>query len=35
MNWRPDHLAPLLYLRAMLESRRWDDLMHACLAQRH
>lgn len=35
MCWRPDHLAPLLYLRAILKSGRWDDLMLAQLNGRH
>ena len=35
MNWRPDHLPSLLYLRALLKSGRWDDFMAGLLAHRH
>lgn len=35
MCWRPEHLTPLLYLRAILKSGRWDDFMHAALAGCH
>jgi hypothetical protein len=33
--WRDDHLEPLLYLRALLNSGRWDELISALLARRH
>ena len=33
--WRPDHLEPLLYLRAIIKSGRWDDAMKAWLDGRH
>jgi len=35
MCWRPDHLEPLLYLRAILKAGRWDDFMAARLEGRH
>jgi hypothetical protein len=35
MCWRPDHLRPLLYLRAILKSGRWDTFMTAWLAGKH
>jgi hypothetical protein len=35
MCWRQDHLAPLLYLRAIMKAGRWDDFMRAQLAGRH
>jgi hypothetical protein len=35
MCWRPDHLEPLLYLRAMLKSGRWDQFFVALLQGRH
>lgn len=33
--WRVDHLEPLLYLRAIEKSGRWDDFMTAWLESTH
>ena len=33
--WRTDHLEPLLYLRAIAKSGRWDDFMRAWLDHAH
>jgi len=33
--WRTDHLEPLLYLRAIAKSGRWDDFMSAWLDRMH
>lgn len=33
--WKPGHLGPLLYLRAILKAGRWDDFMRARLQGRH
>jgi hypothetical protein len=33
--WRPDHLLPLLYLRAILKAGRWDAFMRASLQGDH
>lgn len=35
MCWRPDHLLPLLYLRAILKAGWWDAFMRASLDGRH
>ena len=35
MCWRDDRLEPLLYLRAIIKSGRWDDAMTAWLKGRH
>jgi hypothetical protein len=35
MCWRPDHLLPLMYLRAILKAGWWDDFMVAHLERRH
>ena len=33
--WRPDHVEPLMYLRAALKAGRWDDFIRAHLAARY
>ncbi len=33
--WREDHLLPLLVLRALLKSGRWDDLIRAHMRRRY
>lgn len=35
MFWKPDHLEPLLYLRAVLKAGHWDALMHGYLSKQH
>lgn len=35
MCWDEDHVAPLLYLRALIKADRWDDFMSAMLRSRH
>ena len=35
MCWKPAHLPPLLYLRAILKSGRWDQFVPAFLASTH
>lgn len=35
MCWDEDHVAPLLYLRALIKADRWDDFMVAMLQRRH
>ena len=35
MCWRADHLEPLLYLRAILKSGRWDHFFAGLLLGRH
>jgi hypothetical protein len=35
MCWRPDHLEPLLYLRAVLKSGRWEQFFQAMLQGHH
>jgi hypothetical protein len=33
--WRPDHLEPLLYLRAILKAGHWDQFFESLLQGRH
>lgn len=35
MCWRPDHLEPLLYLRAILKAGHWDLFFRSQLQRRH
>jgi hypothetical protein len=35
MCWRPDHLEPLLYLRAILKAGHWDRFFRSQLQRRH
>lgn len=35
MCWHEDHVAPLLYLRAIIKAGRWEDFMTAMLDGRH
>lgn len=35
MFWKPAHLEPLQYLRAVLKAGHWDAFMHGYLPQQH
>ena len=35
ISWKPQHLEPLLYLRAILKAGRWDQFFPALLQRRH